>query len=76
MPDSRLIRKEDSLLSALVFVKTSADCLIRSLSVMIRGYDDCGDFDRQLQKRGQFIVRTYVRKMLDSLELRRPCQEF
>jgi len=62
MPDSRLIKKEDSLLSALFFVKTSAVCLIRSLSVMIRGYDDCGDFDRLLKKRGQFIVRTYVQK--------------
>jgi len=55
MPDSRLIRKEDSLLSALFFVKTSAVCLIRSLSVMIRCYDDCGDFNRQLKKEDNLL---------------------
>jgi len=55
MPDSRLIRKEDNLLSALFFGKTSAVCLIRSLSVMIRCYDDCGDFDRQLKKEDNLL---------------------
>ena len=55
MPDSRLIEKEDSLLSALFFVQTSAVCLIPSLPVMIRCYDDRGDFDRELKKEDNLL---------------------
>ncbi len=62
MPDSRLSGKEDSLLSALFFVKNSAVCLIRSSSVKICCYDDCGDFDRSLKKEDNLLSAPYPAK--------------